>query len=157
MAAIAFDLAADQISPVLAKLSEPVVKTRILNAVGTVITSLAQRAFDEPSLRPTPWKPRKPRKEKGKLLTHPLMIQSGDLRQGIFHKLTGNDVVLSVKNNGAGSPTAYAAVHQLGSEDGSTPARPFFPVAEDQLTQEAEEEIQDVVGIILDSLTGNGR
>lgn len=136
--AIAFQLKLDEITPSLANLADDNLKKKILLGVGTVIESLAVRAFDEPSLRPKAWPARKKSKA-----TNPLLIKSGDLRQSIHTQVQGSD---SVK---IGSPKVYAATHQLGSEDGSTPPRPFFPVLEDQLAGNAQAEIKDVVDALI--------
>jgi len=149
MAAIEFVLSSDDISDKLKALEDPALKARILNAAGTLVTSYAQRAFDEPSLRPEVWKPRKKTKAK-KQPTHPLLLKSGTMRQSIHHQLIGTDTVQM------GTPVIYGATHQLGSEDGSIPARPFFPVKDDQLTGEVLEEIEDVVGILIGKAGGQG-
>lgn len=139
---LTLELKRDDISPSLAKLADDDLKKKILLGVGTVIESHAVRAFDEPSLRPKAWPARK------KAAKHPLLIKSGDLRQSIHTQVQGSD---SVK---IGSPKVYAAVHQLGSDKTSgrgsgIPARPFFPVIENQLTGDVREEIQDVVDALI--------
>jgi phage gpG-like protein len=157
-----FTLTQDQISPSLAALSEPSLRQRVLKGMGTVVMSNAQRAFDEPSLRPTPWA-----KRKGG--TNPLMIKSGDLRQGIHMQVQGESVVV-------GSPAKYAAIHQLGGtitakgggllrfkigdrwiskKSVKIPARPFFPFdARGQLTGNARQEIQDVTDALIGGAAG---
>lgn len=139
MASLSFDLTLDDISPSLARLGTQKLRDRLLMGMGTVLVSHAQRAFDEPQLRPTPWAKRKDPKPK-----HPLLIKSGDLRQGLHLVKAGKDTVR------VGSPTPYAATHQLGR--GAILARPFFPVLDDQLTGNARMEIQDAV----DALIGGG-
>lgn len=135
----------DEITPSLARLSSAKTKERILLGMGTALEGLAVRAFDEPGLRPTPWPARKPRKKDG---GHPLLIKSGDLRQSIHTQQQGSDAVK------VGSPKPYAAVQQLGSKSakgrgGGIPARPFFPVLENQLTGNAQDEIRDVVDALV--------
>jgi phage gpG-like protein len=129
----------DEITPSLARLASSKTRQRILMGMGTALESLAVRAFDEPGLRPTAWPARKPRKNGG---SHPLLIKSGDLRQSI-HSQLGTDAVK------VGSAKPYAARHQLGSKDGSTPPRPFFPVLNDVLTGNAQAEIRDVVDALV--------
>lgn len=48
-----------------------------------------------------------------------------------------------------GTSVVYGAAHQLGSKKKGIPARPFFPVVEDQLTGHAQAEIQDVVDALV--------
>lgn len=139
---LTLQLKRDDISRALAALADDELKKKILLGVGTVIESHAVRAFDEPSLRPKAWATRK------KAAKHPLLIKSGDLRQSIHTQVQGSD---SVK---IGSPKVYAAVHQLGSRSatgrgGGIPARPFFPVLEDQLTGHAKQDIADVVDALI--------
>lgn len=141
---LSFTLRVDDISPSLSRLASEQLKDKLLMGAGTVIQSLAQRAFDEPGLRPSSW----PARKTGG--THPLLIKSGDLRQGIHVQKTGTDTVR------VGSPTKYAAHQQLGSAKTSgrgsgVPARPFFPVLNDQLTGNATAEINDVMSALIGS------
>jgi len=108
----------------------------MLDAAGTLISSMAQRAFDEPGLRPSSWPARKDKKP------HALLIKSGDLRQSIHHQVRGDEVMI-------GSPKAYAAVHQLGGKKKPIPPRPFFPVLNDQLTGNATDELNDVMSVLI--------
>ena len=136
--AIAFQLKTDQLTPSLGALADAALQRRIVRAMGTVVESFAVRAFDEPNLRPTSWPARKPSKA-----TNPLLIKSGDLRQSIHTQVIGNDEAK------VGTPKVYGAVHQLGSRNGHIPARPFFPVLDDQLTGNAQAEIRDVVDALV--------
>jgi len=140
--AIAFQLKIDQITPSLGALADEALRRRMVQAMGTVVESLAVRAFDEPGLRATPWPARKKSKA-----TNPLLQDRGNLRKSIHTQLRGETAVV-------GLPSAtgeYGAAHQLGSVKKGIPPRPFFPVVEDQLTGHAQAEIQDVV----DALVGN--
>jgi len=134
---LALVLKVDHISPALDRLVSDELRRRMVQGMATVVESMAVRAFDEPGLRPQAWPARKKSKA-----THPLLIKSGNLRQGIFSKVEGDHAKI-------GSPAAYAARHQLGSKDGRIPARPFFPVLEDQLTGNAQEQIKDVVDVLV--------
>jgi len=138
MSDLSFDLKLDDISPSLARLGTQKLRDRMLMGIGTVIMSNAERAFDEPQLRPAPWAKRKDPKPK-----HPLLIKSGDLRKGIHVTKAGSDTIR------VGSPTPYAATHQLGR--GAIKARPFFPVLNDQLTGNASMEIKDVLNALIGS------
>jgi len=133
---ISLTLKLDDITPSLNALASDDLKRRMLDAAGTLIGSMAQRAFDEPSLRPRSWAGRKDKKP------HALLIKSGDLRQGIHHQVQGDSVII-------GSPKAYAAVHQLGGKKRPIPARPFFPVLNDQLTGEATAELDDIMAALI--------
>lgn len=140
-APISLSLTKDQISPSLDALASDALKQRMLQAAGTLISSMGQRAFDEPGLRPSSW----PRRKGSK--AHPLLIKSGDLRQSIHHQVEGDTVKI-------GSPKAYAAVHQLGGKKRPIPARPFFPVLNDKLTGEATAELDDVIGALIGDAAG---
>lgn len=138
MSAISITLLKDEITPSLAHLSDPALIGRATLAAGTVIGAIAQRAFDEPGLRPTAW----PGRKSGG--SNPLLIKSGTLRQSIHVTQQGADTVR------IGTPVIYGAVHQLGSAKASgrgsgIPARPFFPVVEDQLTGNASQLVSDAV------------
>jgi phage gpG-like protein len=43
----------------------------------------------------------------------------------------------------------YAGVQQLGSRNGRIPARPYFPVLNDQLTGNASDELGDVLSVLI--------
>ena len=86
-----------------------------LSSIGEHVASEATRAFREPSLRPSPWAPRKDTKAK-----HPLLIKSGDLRDNFRAVVTGPDTVV------VGTKVEYASYHQQGTKH--MPARPFFPI-----------------------------
>ena len=92
-------------------------KKRALEAIGQAVASRATLAFRSPSLRPSPWAPRKPSKRDD---GHPLLIRSGNMRQSIRWELRGADTVA------IGTPTKYAPFHQHGTKN--MPARPFFPI-----------------------------
>lgn len=140
-APISLTLKLDEITPSLNALASDDLKQRLLDAAGTLIGSMAQRAFDEPGLRPTSWLGRKDKKP------HPLLIKSGDLRQSIHHQVEGDTVKI-------GSPKAYAAVHQLGGKKRPIPARPFFPVLNDQLTGQATAELDEVMSALIGDAAG---
>ncbi len=140
MPSLPFDLKLNDVSPSLARLGTQKLRDQLLMGIGTVIVSHAQRAFDEPQLRPKPWAKRKDTKK------HPLLIKSGDLRQGLHCAKAGKNIVR------IGSPTKYAATHQFGRD--AIPARPFFPVLDDQLTGNAHTEIQDAVDALMGKASG---
>ena len=87
---------------------------RALEYIGQKVASRATQAFRSPSLRPSPWEPRKSGGN------HPLLIKSGALGQSISWKLEGTDTVV------IGSDKKYAIYHQEGTK--KMKARPFFPI-----------------------------
>lgn len=142
MAAISLQVTKDQVTPKLQALANPDLVRRATLAAGTVVGALAQRAFDEPGLRPTPW----PARKSGG--GHPLLIKSGTLRQSIHVRPEGSDAVR------VSTPVIYGATHQLGSAKSSgrgsgVLARPFFPVLNNQLTGVADEGINDAVSALI--------
>ena len=139
--AVSLTLKLDKITPSLTALASDTLKQRLLDAAGTVIGSLAQRAFDEPGLRPRAWARRQDS------LPHALLIKETDLRQSIHHQVSGDSVRV-------GSPKEYAPVQQLGSRSakgrgGGIPARPFFPVLAGQLTGVATAELDEVLAMLI--------
>lgn len=88
---------------------------KALLSIGAHVASEATRAFREPTLRPSPWVPRKDKKAR-----HPLLIKSGSLRQSMSWRITAPDTVQ------IGSDKKYAGYHQQGTK--KMPARPFFPI-----------------------------
>ena len=109
-----------------------------LKAIGGVVKRHTVDAFRDPSLRPSPWPPRK---SGG---THPLLIKSGNMRQGIGYRLQGDDTVV------VGTPAKYAGYHQTGTKH--MPARPFFPVDKNgNLTPRVMDDIMANVQAIYDA------
>jgi phage gpG-like protein len=141
--ALSLTLRLDDITPKLDELMSDELRRKMLLAMGTVVESLAVRAFDEPGLRPMAWDARKKSKA-----TNPLLIKSGNLRQSIFSQMQGTEAVK------VGSPVVYAAAHQLGSTKKGIPPRPFFPVLNNQLTGNASAEIKDVFSGIVERAAG---
>jgi phage gpG-like protein len=84
-----------------------------LQAAGLAIVAIAQRAFDEPSLRPSAWAARK------RPAPHRLLKRTGTLWRSIRIIATTSTSVT------VGTDRPYAQFHQLGTRH--MPARPFFP------------------------------
>ncbi len=143
MSALSLTLKVDNISPSLEALADPALKHKMLLAAGTLVESYAVRAFDEPGLRPAPWPARKSSKA-----ANPLLIKSGNMRQSIHTQVQGNDGVK------VGASVPYAAAHQLGSTKKNIPPRPFFPVLENQLTGQVDEELVDILSGIVQRAAG---
>ena len=116
------DLLTPSLRRAIAQLSDP---TPALKAAATVLVSLATRAFNDPSLRPTAWRPLSAatlaaRKREGR--GNAPLKRTGDLSQ--------SPRIVSVNRREAviGSKAPYAGYQQLGSKDGRRPPpRPFFP------------------------------
>lgn len=104
---------------------------RALDAMGRAVISLGERAFTDSVLRPTAWAPRKDDEP------HPLLQKSTTLRKSLHHKkIQGKMVII-------GSPTKYAAIHQLGGKTGrrgatKIPARPYLPFLNGKLTDRGD-------------------
>ena len=108
---------------------------RVLAAAGQLVASRTTLAFRTPSMRPTPWAPRKKSKRDD---GHPLLIKSGAMRQSIRWRLDGTNAVV------VGSDKKYAPYHQHGTK--KMPARPFFPIdAHGRLVPEMERKINRMV------------
>lgn len=72
---------------------------------------------------------------------HSLLIGDGlnnGLLESISFYVTGREVTV-------GSDLPYAAVHQLGSEDGATPGRPYLGLSQDN-RHEIEHLVVDLLG-----------
>lgn len=143
MSALSLTLKVDNISPSLEALADPALKRKMLLAAGTLVESYAVRAFDEAGVRPTPWPARKNSKA-----AHPLLIKSGNMRQSIHTQVQGNDSVQ------VGASVPYAAAQQLGSKKKNISPRPFFPVLENQLTGQVDEELVDILSGIVQRAAG---
>jgi phage gpG-like protein len=87
-------------------------KRPIHAAMGMAVISLAKRAFNDPSLRPTPWKAKKDG-------TASRLRDTGTLAKSPRIALASQTGVT------VGSDRLYAAIHQLG---GKTPPRIIRPV-----------------------------
>jgi phage gpG-like protein len=137
MPGLSLTLRRDEISPELTRLASDSLRQRILGGIGTLMVSLSQRSFDEPSLRPAPWDKRKDKKP------HPLLKRpSPQLWPSIHSQVIGDGVKF-------GTQVPYAGFLQMGTS--RMVARPFFPVLNGELTGHAQEEIKDIV----DALVGN--
>ena len=87
-----------------------------LVVIGNAVKNRTTEAFRDPTLRPSPWAPRKSGGKWPLLIKHP---HTG-LWQSFRSKLQGNDTVV------IGTDKKYAGYHQTGTKH--MPARPFFPL-----------------------------
>lgn len=97
-----------------------------MRAMGTVIVSMAQRAFNEAGLRPSSWAPLaastlKQRRQQGRG-SAPLMRSGLLSRSPRVGQVSSSSVTVV-------SDRPYAAYQQLGTK--RAPARPFFPFYSD--------------------------
>jgi phage gpG-like protein len=110
-------LTRNTISPDLLKRARAVSNKRpLLLAMGTAAVGVGKQAFTDSAARPMTWPARKDTRK-----THPLLLLSGNLEASLRGDRVSGDTVTITSN------TPYAATHQLGSEDGHVPARPFLP------------------------------
>jgi phage gpG-like protein len=137
MSGLAFTVTGDQLTPSLTRLASPALQARAVLGAATALAALAQRAFDEPALRPSSWAPRK------KSRPHPLLILSGDMRQNVHVSPDGDSAEIRFSQ-------PYAKVHQLGSAKRNIPARPFFPATSGgQITAPGLAAIEDVINVLV--------
>ena len=108
-----------------------------MRAMASELLAQTELAFaDEgpgwPQLKPATVNARKGR-------AHPILVLSNALARSIT-SASGRDFAQ------VGANVPYAAVHQLGSRDGHTPARPFLPItAQRQLKPSAADAIMDIL------------
>ncbi|HTJ78531.1 MAG TPA: phage virion morphogenesis protein [Rariglobus sp.] len=140
----------DTLSPALAWLARGVRHPKaILEAMGTQLESLTKRAFNEPSLRPAPWK--------NKWDGSPATLRKNQLLVRSIRITALTDTSVTV-----GTDRIYAAIHQFGGvikakgkalrlqlgnrtlfvKQVTIPARPFFPWLNGRMTPLALERIQ---------------
>ena len=139
---------------------------KVLKAMGTVLVNQATRAFNEPSLRPTPWAPLKPSTLKNKArkgLSDGILKATGTLMRSIR--------IVSVDNNDVkvGTDREYAAYHQWGTKRApkgqawvkgtefatrTIPPRPFLPIEDGMLTEKAEKLVHAGAKRVLDAELG---
>lgn len=152
----------DTLTPALRKLAAGIENKRpILEAMGLQLVSLTQRAFNEPGLRPTPWK----NKRDGSPAT---------LRKNQLLVRSIRIVALTNASVTVGTDRIYAAIHQRGgvivpknakllsftiggqrvfAKKVTIPARPFFPFLGDTMTDAAREKIRLVAEAKIKALT----
>jgi phage gpG-like protein len=130
MAAVGFKITRNDISPALSRLVATAKNpTPVFRAMGTTLLSITMGTFNSvgAGYRPKPW-PAKKDGSPSNLILHGVLSKS-------FH-LDATSTYAKVSN-----PMIYAAAHQFGYPKRNLPARPFFPVLENQLTPKAEEKI----------------
>jgi len=160
--AIQFKITRDTLSPALLKAAKAVANRRpILEAMGLAVAGMSARAFNDASLRPSPWAP----KSGGGMAT---LKRSGTLWRSVrISGITNSSVTI-------GSDRKYAAIHQFGGTilpksggrlvfniGGVTifakrvqiPARPFMPFTRTDFTEKAKRAIASAAERKLRSLT----
>lgn len=105
-----------------AKLKDP---TPVLEAAGEAVVGITTRAFNDPSLRVTPWAALQPATVAAKLRegSAGAILKRSTLLFRSFRvlDLTANSVTV-------GTDRFYARFHQWGSRNGRLPARPMLPL-----------------------------
>jgi phage gpG-like protein len=109
-----------------------------MHAIGTGLVGQTKRAFNQPALRPAPWKAKKD----GSPAT--LKSREATLWRSI------RVVKAEAKRVRIGSDRPYAAIHQLGGKSRPMPARPYFPFyASGQLTPGGAKLVGQVIETVL--------
>ena len=117
----------------LLRAQTPQKSERALRAMANQVVSIAKRSFNDSSLRPAPWAPRKGKPRKGQgtaLLKH----------YGLLSRLAPGIMSVSATDAIVGTSVPYAIFHQVGTS--RIPARPFFPfvgASKAQLTPSAKD------------------
>lgn len=135
MSRVSFTVKVDTLRPQLAKLQAAGKDTTpVMRSMGNVFKSITEGNFNSVGAqhRPAPW----PAKKDGTAAT----LKKSGLLWHSFHLTVGKN--LATLSN----PTPYAAHHQFGSSKATgrgsgLPARPFYPVVNNQLTPYAQAQI----------------
>lgn len=98
---------------------------QVAEAMGLALVSLAIRSFNEESLRAAPWAALKEATIARKLKegTSSAILKRHGLLWRSWRVVEATNSFVRV-----GSDRPYAGVHQFGSRDGRTPARPMLPM-----------------------------
>ncbi len=158
---IKFTITRDTLSPTLAKAIKGVQNRRpILEAMGLAVVAISQRAFNDSSLRPSAWAP----KRGGGAATLKL---TGTLWRSV--RITG----LTNSSVTVGSDRKYAAIHQFGgtiipkskkrlafsiggqmvfAKSVKIPARPFMPFTRSDFTDRAKKAVASAARLKLAAL-----
>lgn len=112
-----------------AKIARAKNPAKALEAMGLTVVSHAQRAFTIETLRPAAWPALKSAtvaaKRRAGYGTKPLR-STGALAQSP-RVVSVNSKTVTVGSDRRAGSHSLAAIHQLGTKDGTIPARPFFP------------------------------
>jgi len=136
----------DSISPGLARIIRQAKNPHpVLEAMGLQLASITQRAFDNPSLRASPWAALKPKtiaekRKHGK--SDVILKRSTELVKSFRVVVSGRSVTV-------GTNKIYAAIQQMGSAKKSgrgsgIPPRPFLPFREGEMTPLAKAKIEAI-------------
>lgn len=107
--------------------------TPLLRAIGVGLVGVTKSTFNDASLRPLAWAPKKD----GSKAT--LKSREATLWRSIRVQSVGT------RNVVIGSDRPYAAIHQLGGKTRPMPQRPYFPVHNGQITQAGQTCMADVI------------
>ena len=124
----------DRVSARIADLAD-VPTPGMLDDIAAVSESQTRRRLSETKRAPdgSPWAKWSPAYARTREPQHSLLESSGNMIDSIFGERRVDTAVI-------GSPLVYAAVHQDGSRDGTTPERPFLGLSDDDA-----EEIEAIV------------
>ncbi len=119
----------------------------LMDNVGNLVANQTRRRISHDKTDPTgtPWAPLSPAYARAKALEKPnagILEFEGDLRDSITHVVRSKVVEI-------GSNLPYARVHQEGSRDGSTPARPYLG-----LGRQDEDDVEEAVVVWLRRVMG---
>jgi phage gpG-like protein len=127
---LAKDDISKDIKSMLSKVKQP---EKLLKAIGVGLVGLTKETFNNASLRPQPWVPKKD----GSKAT--LKSREASLWRSIkVQSVTKANVKI-------GSDRPYAAIHHLGGKTRPMPARPYFPVWNDKLTQHGAKRTKEII------------
>ncbi len=139
------DTLTPELKKLLAKMQDP---TPALRGAGEAIVALAQDAFTNPSVRPSPWAPLNPKtieKKKKKGYGSKELIASGTLARSP-RVASANKHAVVVSTDRAAGKWSLGAIHQLGAPKAGISARPFFPFdASGRATELAKKRVKSVV------------
>lgn len=128
---------------VLGRLSQLDLSSLADKASAYLISSTQDRITGEQtSPEGDPWAPWSPDYAATRHGNQSLLVGGGDLRDSLKRFSSGTEI-------GAGSNLEYAAVHQFGSDDGSTPARPYLglsPLDQREIEQMALDLFGEALG-----------
>lgn len=127
-------LARDDVTPQLQRLMRNVKNPQpLLRAIGVGLVGLTKETFNNSALRPIAWQAKKD----GTPST--LKSREASLWRSIkVQAVTAKGVLI-------GSDKAYAAIHQLGGRSRPMPARPYFPVWQNQITKEGQQRMKEII------------
>ncbi len=131
----------DMLSPKLARVLERMSDKRpVLDAAGAALAGISVRSFREEGLRAVEWEELSPMTLAAKGGSGNIGIDTGALIHSILFEVGASQVEI-------GSDRPYAGFFNDGTSQ--MPARPFIPVVDGRLTDEAESEVRSAIEGVL--------